>query len=60
MMGVGVGATALSLAPASADGRRGYGVSAPSTHFHYQPEYRQDSKGATHSDPGSGEEDADD
>ena len=60
LMGVGVGATALSLAPASADGRRGYGVSAPSTHFHYQPEYGQDSKGATHSDPGSGEEDADD
>ncbi|SPO26076.1 uncharacterized protein UTRI_02350 [Ustilago trichophora] len=38
LVGVGVGSTGLSLA--SADGRRGYGVSAPSTQFYYQPSGR--------------------
>ncbi|TKY86537.1 hypothetical protein EX895_004686 [Sporisorium graminicola] len=58
--GVGVGTSGLSpssgasMNATTADGRRGYGVSAPSTHFHYQP--RMAAKSGAQSYPASRDE----
>ncbi len=50
----GANSVGLSMAAGTSDGRRGYGMSAPSTQFHYQP---SSSRPAANSYPVSRDED---